>query len=152
MKRSALILLSCLYAGVVQAEPNNAEFMKLDTNHDGYLSPAETGVLPGFSKAFKEADANHDGQLSYGEYIKAASLYDRARAEKYLDDSIITAKVKADLLARLGRPSLGLDVETDHGRVYLSGLVDSNTERHEVVQIASAVSGVTGIKDGLALR
>lgn len=152
MKRSALLLLSCLYAGVVQAEPNNAEFMKLDTNHDGYLSPAETSVLPGFSKAFKEADANHDGRLSYGEYIKAASLYDRARAEKYLDDSIITAKVKADLLAQLGRPSLGLDVETDHGRVYLSGFVDSDAERHEVVQIASAVSGVTGIKDGLALR
>jgi len=152
MKRSALMLLSCLYAGAVYAEPNNAEFMKLDTNHDGYLSPAETGVLPGFSTAFKEADANHDGRLSYGEYVKAASLYDRARAEKYLDDSIITAKVKADLLASMGRPSLGLDVETDHGRVLLSGFVNNDAQRQKAVQIASAVSGVTGIKDGLTLR
>jgi len=152
MKRSALLLLSCLYAGALHAAPNNAEFLKLDTNHDGYLSPAETSVLPGFSTAFKEADANHDGRLSPDEYIKAASLYDRARAEKYLDDSLITAKVKADLLASLGTPSLGLDVATDHGRVYLSGFVASDAERQKAVQVASAVSGVTGIKDGLTLR
>ncbi|HXZ93926.1 MAG TPA: BON domain-containing protein [Burkholderiales bacterium] len=152
MKRSILLVVLCLYGGALHAAPNNAAFQKLDTNHDGYLSTAETSVLPGFSKAFEEADANHDGRLSYDEYIKAASLYDRARAEKYLDDSIITAKVKADLLAQLGRPSLGLDVETDRGRVYLSGFVNSDAERDKVVQVASAVSGVTGIKDGLTLR
>ncbi|HXZ51259.1 MAG TPA: BON domain-containing protein [Burkholderiales bacterium] len=152
MKRSSLLAVLCLYGGAVYAEPNNAAFLKLDANHDGYLSPAETSGLPGFSTAFSEADANHDGRLSYDEYVKAASLYDRARAEKYLDDSVITAKVKAELLASLGTHSLGLDVATDHGRVYLSGFVNSDTERQKAVQIASAVSGVTGVKDGLTLR
>lgn len=152
MKRSTFIALMVLYAGAAQAEPNNAAFLRLDTNHDGYLSPAETGGIPGFGTAFNEADANHDGRLSYDEYIKAASLYDRARAEKYLDDSVITAKVKAKLLAQLGTPSLGLDVVTDHGRVMLSGFVDNDAQRNKAVQIASAVSGVTGVKDGLTLR
>lgn len=152
MKRSALLVVLCLYGGALQAAPNNAEFLRLDTNHDGYLSPAETSGLPGFDSAFKEADANHDNRLSPDEYIKAASLYDRARAEKYLDDSVITAKVKAELLAKLGTRSLKVDVETDHGRVLLSGFVDSDAQREKAVQIASAVSGVTGVKNGLTLR
>lgn len=152
MKRTTLLAVMFLYGGALHAEPNNAAFMKLDTNHDGYLSPAETSVLPGFSKAFKEADANHDGRLSPDEYIKAASLYDRARAAKYIDDSVITAKVKAQLLAQLGTPSLGLDVATDHGRVYLSGFVDTDAQRERAVQVASAVDGVTSVKDGLTLR
>jgi osmotically-inducible protein OsmY len=152
MKRSALLVVFCLYGGALQAAPNNAEFLKLDTNHDGYLSQAETSGLPGFSEAFKEADANHDGRLSPDEYIKAASLYDRARASKYLDDSFITAKVKTELLAKLGTPSLALDVETDHGQVLLSGFVDNDAQRKQAVQVASAVGGVTGVKDGLTLR
>jgi hyperosmotically inducible periplasmic protein len=152
MKRSTLLVVLCLYGGALQAAPNNAEFLKLDTNRDGFLSRQETSVLPGFESAFNEADANHDGRLSPDEYIKAASLYDRARAAKYLDDSFITAKVKAELLASLGRPSLGLDVETDHGRVLLSGFVNNDAQRQKAVQIASAVSGVTGVKDGMTLR
>ncbi|MGE5823203.1 MAG: BON domain-containing protein [Bacteroidota bacterium] len=152
MKRSTLLAVLCLYGGALQAAPNNAEFLKLDTNHDGYLSQAETSVLPGFDSAFKEADANHDGRLGPDEYIKAASLYDRARAAKYIDDSVITAKVKARLLANLGTPSLHMDVETDHGRVLLSGFVDNDAQRKQAVQLASAVGGVTDVKDGLTLR
>lgn len=152
MKRSTLLVVLCLYGGILHAEPNNAAFLKLDTNRDGYLSSQETSGLPGFSTAFKEADANNDGRLSPDEYIKAASLYDRARAEKYIDDSIITAKVKAKLLANLGTPSLSVDVATDRGRVYLSGFVASDAQREKAVQIASAVDGVTGVKDGLTLR
>ncbi len=152
MKRSALFALLCLYAAAGQAAPQNARFLKLDTNRDGYLSQAETSGIRGYAPAFAQADANHDGKLDPDEFIKAESLHDRMMAGNYVDDSVITAKVKAELLKSVGAKSLDVDVETDGGRVLLSGFVDSDVQRHKIVQVASAVSGVVGVKDGLTLR
>ena len=45
-----------------------------------------------------------------------------------------------------------IDVETDNGRVLLSGFVDNDQQREQAVQVASAVSGVVGVKNGLTLR
>jgi len=73
-------------------------------------------------------------------------------AGNYVDDSVITAKVKGELLKSLGAKSLNVDVETDGGRVLLSGFVDNDAQRRKIVELASAVSGVVGVKDGLTLR
>ena len=43
--------------------------------------------------------------------------------KRILQDSIITARVKAALLAERGIPSLSISVETYEGRVLLSGFV-----------------------------
>jgi len=152
MKRSALLALLCLYAAASQAEPQNARFIKLDANHDGYLSKAETGGIPGYAAAFAQADANHDGKLDPDEFIKAESLHDRLIGTAYVDDSVITAKVKAALFKASGSRALDIDVETDNGRVLLSGFVDNDQQREQAVQVASAVSGVVGVKNGLTLR
>jgi hyperosmotically inducible protein len=152
MRRSALLALLCLYAAAGQAATNNARFLALDTNHDGYLSRDETSGIHGYAPAFAQADANHDGRLDPGEFLKAESLHDRMMAGNYIDDSVITAKVKAELLNGLGAKSLDVDVETERGRVLLSGFVDNDAQRRKIVQLASAVSGVTEVKDGLTLR
>ena len=128
------------------------DFAALDANHDGYLSKSEAGKLQGFDKAFSEADANHDGRLDHDEFVKAGAIYDRMRLGKYVDDSVITAKVKAKLVAEEKLKGFDISVETDHGRVLLSGFVNSPQLRTRALQIASSVEGVRGVHDGIVVQ
>ena len=70
----------------------------------------------------------------------------------YVDDSVVTAKVKAELLREPDVSSLQVKVETFKGVVQLSGFVDNATQRHRAVEVASRVSGVVKVKDDILLR
>jgi BON domain/EF hand len=138
--------------GVTRPAANNAEFMKLDANHDGYLSFDEIRQMPEFQKPFAEADRNHDGRLDPDEAITAQQLYDRARAARYAKDSWITTKVKTALLREKGLDSMDVSVETFDNRVLLSGFVPSEAQKRKALLVASNVEGVKDVKDGLAIR
>lgn len=131
---------------------NNAKFNSLDVNRDGALSRSEVRGMRDYDKAFDEADENRDGRLSPGEFLKAESIHDRARAAAYAEDSMTTAKVKAALLKASELKSLDVSVETYKGQVLLSGFVKSEKQRDRAIQVASAVEGVAGVKDGLVVR
>ncbi|WP_165474786.1 BON domain-containing protein [Legionella nagasakiensis] len=70
-----------------------------------------------------------------------------------LYDSYITAKVKGALiqtdLMDKDIPSWSISVETKNGEVYLSGTVQSEQEKQDVVKVVSSVSGVTKVNDEL---
>jgi hyperosmotically inducible periplasmic protein len=138
--------------GIVQPQANNAEFVKLDTNRDGTLSRDEVRHIRGYDKAFTEADKNGDGRLDSNESIMAHSLYERALAARVAADSLLTAKVKTALLREKNLDSLDVSVETFRNEVLLSGFVKDETQRAKALQVASAVSGVERVKDGLAVR
>jgi hyperosmotically inducible protein len=127
-------------------------FQKLDTDHDGYVSRAEAKKLKDFSGAFDDADENHDGKLSPAEFVKAESMYERTKAAEYIDDSVITAKVKAGLLKDPEVSALDVGVETYKGRVLLSGFVDSREQIRKAKRIASAVRGVQAVQDSLLVK
>ena len=74
------------------------------------------------------------------------------KAGEYVEDSVITAKVKAALLQAPELSSRDVDVETDHGRVLLTGTVRSKAERDQAIKTAAAVQGVMGVKDALVVR
>ena len=130
----------------------SAEFKKLDVNHDNFLSREEVRKIRGFEKAFKEADENRDGRLDVDEFVKAQAIHDRVRAGQYLDDSMITTKVKAALLRDRTMSVLAVSVETYKGTVLLSGFVDSEEEVRRAAEIAAGVDGVVNVKNGLAVR
>jgi EF hand len=48
-----------------------AIFDKLDTNHDGKISPEEAQAEPTVSTNFASADTNHDGAVSKEEFLVA---------------------------------------------------------------------------------
>jgi len=75
-----------------------------------------------------------------------------AKADAYVEDSVITAKVKAALLRAPELKSRDVEVETDHGRVMLTGIVRSKAERDHAVKTAAAVDGVADVKDALVVR
>ena len=148
---AAIFALAALPAAAAK-DASAGNFAALDTNHDGYLSKAETAGIKGFGKAFDEADANHDGRLDHDEFVKAGAIHDRMRLGKYFDDSVITAKVKAALVKEEKLKGFDISVETEHGRVLLSGFVDNPKLRARALEIASSVDGVRDVHDGIVVR
>jgi len=62
-----------------------------------------------------------------------------------VDDTWITTKVKADLLATSDVSGLELNVETVEGVVSLTGDVDSQAEADRAVAVAKGIKGVTRV-------
>lgn len=128
----------------------DAKFRKLDTNGDGGLSREELRSMTHYGKSFAQADEDRNGRLSPDEFMKAEAIHDREQAAAFLDDSVITAKVKGSLLKEM--KSLQVSVETYRGNVLLSGFVDSEAQMKKAVQVASSVQGVHSVKNGLAVK
>lgn len=151
---AAVAMSAPLYADPEASAPNlaNPVFQKLDTNRDGYISRDEAAKLRNFSKAFNEADDNHDGKLDKDEFVKAQAIYDRMRAKAYIDDSIITAKVKAALVKDPDVKALDVSVKTDKGVVMLSGFVDNERQVHRAQEIAVSIKGVKSVKSNLVVK
>jgi hyperosmotically inducible periplasmic protein len=68
------------------------------------------------------------------------------------DDTAITAKVKASILAEPGLKSTQINVETKNATVTLSGTVDSDIMRDRAKQIAMSTDGVKNVVDNLNLK
>ena len=132
--------------------PVQERFHLLDVNGDGFVSRNEVQKLPGYAKAFTEADVNHDGKLDMDEFVKAEAIYDRIEAADYVEDSVLTAKVKTALLRERQLNSLDVSVETFRGNVLLAGFVADDRQRDKAIRVASAVSGVRSVKDGLVVK
>lgn len=157
-----LALIAALAAGCIGATTAataaqtdgraSAEFKRLDANGDGYLSQDEARKIRGFDKAFREADDNRDGRLDASEFVKAQSVHERIRAGKYVDDSLLTAKVKAALLKESAVSALAVSVETHNGVVLLSGFVDNESQARRAAEIASRVEGVVEVKNSLTVK
>ena len=68
------------------------------------------------------------------------------------DDTAITAKIKASMLAEPGLKSTQINVDTKNATVTLSGTVDSDTIRDRAKQIAMSTEGVRNVVDNLNLK
>ena len=151
---SAALLATPLSSAANDAqEAGNAKFQMLDKNKDGYLTKDEVrGIGGNYEKAFDLADENKDGRLDPGEFLKAEAIHERMVAGTYVEDSVITAKVKAALLKEPQLKSMDVSVETYQGEVLLSGFVRDEKQREKAKLVAVRVSGVTSVKDGMVVR
>lgn len=70
----------------------------------------------------------------------------------FMDDSAITAKVKAALVDHESIKSTDISVKTDQKVVTLSGFVESQAQAEEAVKVAKGVEGVTSVSDKLHVR
>lgn len=68
-----------------------------------------------------------------------------------IDDTEITAKIKALLLNEPGLKSLKISVETSKGVVTLSGLADTQDNIAKAINLAEKVPGVMSVKDKISL-
>ncbi len=71
---------------------------------------------------------------------------------EYMDNSVITAKVKAAILEDPILKVFQINVETFKGEVQLSGFVDSAEASARAVQITRRVKGVISVKNSMAVK
>ena len=71
---------------------------------------------------------------------------------EYIDDSVITAKVKTALATSDETKARQIEVETFKGRVQLSGFVDSPSEADAAVRIARDVEGVVEVVNNMSVK
>jgi osmotically-inducible protein OsmY len=85
-------------------------------------------------------------------FVACASTSKHESTGQYVDDSVITSKVKTQLANDDFLKSFQISVTTYKGSVQLSGFVDSQTAVDRAVQIAKGVGGVTSIKNNLIVK
>jgi osmotically-inducible protein OsmY len=71
---------------------------------------------------------------------------------EYVDDSVITTKVKAAILKEPSLSSAEINVETFKGVVQLSGFVSSSPDITKAVAVARSVGGVKSVKNDMRLK
>ena len=71
---------------------------------------------------------------------------------EYIDDTVITGKVKSAILDEPSLKSAEINVETFKGVVQLSGFVNSRSDINKAAEIARSVKGVKSVKDDMRLK
>jgi len=84
--------------------------------------------------------------------VACAPTPTREGTGEYIDDSLITSKVKAAFAADPSVKATQVKVETFKGTVQLSGFVDSRESAEKAVEIARNVKGVKSVKNDTVIR
>ena len=71
---------------------------------------------------------------------------------EYVDDTVITIKVKSALLDEPSFKSAEINVETYKGMVQLTGFVGSRADINKAVEVAKGVKGVKSVKNDMILK
>lgn len=71
---------------------------------------------------------------------------------EYIDDTVITTKIKAVILDEPGLKSAEINVETYKGVAQLSGFVSSQANIEKAVELARGVRGVKSVKNDMRLK
>ncbi len=85
-------------------------------------------------------------------FVGCASTSKQSSTGEYVDDSVITAKVKFMLAGDDFLKSFQIDVETYKGVVQLSGFVNAQKAVDKAIEIASSVKGVKSVKNDLVVK
>ena len=84
--------------------------------------------------------------------MACASTSKKESTGEYVDDSVITAKVKSQLAADDFLKSFQISVGTFKGIVQLSGFVNNQNAVDQAGQIARTVKGVKSVKNDLIVK
>lgn len=81
-----------------------------------------------------------------------ASTSTQSGTGEYIDDSVITTKVKAAILNEETLKVAEINVETFKGVVQLSGFVNSQEDIERAVVVARSVAGVKSVENDMRVK
>jgi hyperosmotically inducible protein len=84
--------------------------------------------------------------------VGCASSQKQEGTGEYVDDSVLTSKVKAAIFSESTLKSAEINVETFKGTVQLSGFVSSEAAANKAVEVARAVKGVKSVKNDMRIK
>ncbi|MFZ6658147.1 BON domain-containing protein [Undibacterium sp. TJN19] len=109
---------------------------------------------------FADNQTQIDRSVSVAQTIEGVKKIDNKLALKEgkqtvgnkIDDSVITAGVKAAMLADTQVKSMDISVVTRKGEVQLSGFVDNDAQSARAIEIAKGISGVVNVINNLSIK
>jgi osmotically-inducible protein OsmY len=84
--------------------------------------------------------------------VGCASTSKQEGTGEYVDDAVITTKVKAAIFKEPTLKSAEINVETFKGVVQLSGFVSTQANIYKAAEVARNVSGVTNVRNDMRLK
>ncbi len=84
--------------------------------------------------------------------LGCASTAKKEGTGEYVDDTVITTKIKTAILEAPSLKTSEINVETFKGVVQLSGFVNSQADINKAVEVARSVKGVTSVKNDMRLK
>jgi osmotically-inducible protein OsmY len=84
--------------------------------------------------------------------LGCASTAKQEGTGEYVDDTVVTTKVKAAVFNEPTLKSAEINVETFKGVVQLSGFVSSQANINKAVEVARGVPGVKSVKNDMRLK
>ena len=84
--------------------------------------------------------------------LGCASTAKQEGTGEYVDDTVITGKVKAAIFNEPTLKSAEINVETFKGIVQLSGFVSSQVAVNKAVDVTRTVAGVKSVKNDMRLK
>ena len=90
--------------------------------------------------------------VMFATMLGCASTSKQEGTGEYIDDSVITTKVKAAVFQEPTLKSSEINVETYKGVVQLSGFVNSAADINKAVEVARSVKGVTSVKNDMRVK
>ena len=84
--------------------------------------------------------------------VGCASTSKQSGTGEYIDDSVITTKVKAAIFNEPSLKATEINVETFKGEVQLSGFVSSQASMNKAVEVTRSVKGVKSVKNDMRLK
>jgi osmotically-inducible protein OsmY len=85
-------------------------------------------------------------------FLGCASTPTRESSGQYVDDSVITTKVKAAIVDDPSLKVFQINVKTFKGEVQLSGFVDSAQSVKKAGEVARSVTNVKSVKNDLIVK
>jgi osmotically-inducible protein OsmY len=84
--------------------------------------------------------------------LGCAATPTREGTGEYIDDTVITTKVKAAIFAEPTLKSTEINVETFKGVVQLSGFVSSEADTQKAVEVTRKIKGVESVKNDMRVK
>jgi osmotically-inducible protein OsmY len=91
-------------------------------------------------------------ELAAGQKPAKSAAAKKESPQAYVDDAVITTKVKAAVLEEASLKSAEINVETYKGIVQLTGFVRSRTDINKAVEVARKVKGVASVKNDMIVK
>ena len=123
------------------SSPVEVEMTTINLNFYGDEKMKQFKMLPSFMFAFL-----------FAVMLGCASTAKHEGTGEYVEDSLITTKVKAAVLNEPTLKSAEINVETYKGVVQLSGFVSSEADIAKAASLAKGVKGVTSVKNDMRLK
>jgi hypothetical protein len=125
------------------------EFIRLDVNFDGGLTPTEIKHDSALVEGFSRFDRNRNSKLDIKEYQALEAQLESERAAVTIDDAQLVTTIRKALSALQGFPEKEVKIEATSGAVVISGVVPQAADARRAWLATRRIAGIKTLDNRL---